>query len=946
MGSRGIVGFVLPVVAKGDRFRHLAGKRIDGRRHSEILKQPVRALVEIRNRHWLKHQLRDRAATVSANQPVQDEIEFDIDRFAPIRNERCAEAARGDIERHLPAVIEPGREGKTDLADDLQPKLQGQRGVPPFAEWEAGPCLGVGFHPDILGPAGRSGQRRFRNAPAGNISRGVRAAALIGAIQNVNTAFLECGLRAGPAMTILNIDIAPSQVRFSARLTRVVFPATIFLSAGLLFCVEPMFSKMVLPVVGGSAAVWSVAMVVFQGLMLAGYLYAHLLSRFLSLRAAVLMHAIVMAVATLWLPITIASGFSTPPERGLSFWLVGLFLASVGAPCFALAANAPLLQAWFARGGSGNAYLLYRASNLGSFIGLLAYPFLIEPIFGLSMQGRLWGMGFAVLAFGLVASGLLTLRTPTAERHVAVQPVVSRISWNTRLTWLALGFIPSGLLVAVTASIATDIASGPYLWILPLALYLLTFVFAFSDRPVLPAKLILTLQPVSVALLVVLFLFTGHVSWMISLPGQLAAFFVIALVCQTILYGRRPPESSLTQFYVWMSLGGVLGGSFAALAAPYLFSTILEYPLLVFAALLVRPEVWRSNWRDWLREILIVGVLVGAVLLIVAMMSSRQPALYGVMVMVLAGLMAFQVAAPARLLPMALGLLLVTNLHDPSQTIVKRARSFYGAYKIVDLPPGKFRVLFQGTVAHGGEQVRDDKGVRLTARPNPLTYYYEGGPFSIAIAGARALAGGTLHRVAVVGLGMGALSCQSRPDESWSFYELDPLNTQIAFDRSLFRSIALCTPGAPVITGDGRLTLHQAKPGLDLLALDAFSSDSVPIHLLTREAFALYKSRLGPHGVIAINISNRNVELEDVIANSAAASGMVTSVALDTRKNDKAKTLRLNAKIALVTRNRADMAALKLGTDWRLKAPEASVPVWTDDYSNILGAVIRKMREP
>jgi hypothetical protein len=193
---------------------------------------------------------------------------------------------------------------------------------------------------------------------------------------------------------------------------------------------------------------------------------------------------------------------------------------------------------------------------------------------------------------------------------------------------------------------------------------------------------------------------------------------------------------------------------------------------------------------------------------------------------------------------------------------------------------------------------------------------------------------------------MGALSCQSRPDESWSFYELDPLSTQIAFDRSLFRSIALCTPGAPVIIGDGRLTLHQAKPGLDLLALDAFSSDSVPMHLLTREAFALYKSRLGPHGVIAINISNRNVELEDVIANSAAANGMVTSVALDTRKNDKAKTLRLNAEIAVVTRSSSDMAALKLGADWRLKAPEASVPVWTDDYSNILGAVLRKMREP
>lgn len=727
------------------------------------------------------------------------------------------------------------------------------------------------------------------------------------------------------------------------RFALLAFPAAIFLSASLLFWVEPLFSKMVLPVLGGSSAVWSVALVVFQGLMLAGYLYAHLLTRYVAVRYAVLIHAIVLSIAALSLPIGIAGGIGTPPQDGLSLWLAVLFLASIGLPFFALAANAPLLQAWFARGNSENAYLLYRASNLGSVLVLLAYPFVIEPSIGLAAQSRLWSIAYVVLVFAINASGALALRTPVLETFKSADLVRAAISWRARFYWAALGFVPSGLLIAVTAHIATDVASGPYIWILPLALYLLTFVFAFSDRPLLSAKAMLALQPFTTALLVVLFLWSNKINWMISLSGHLSAFFVAAMVCQTQLYHRRPAPQALTQFYVWLSLGGVLGGIFAALVAPYIFKTIFEYPLLVFAALLVRPNIWTIPRAAWLRDLTFVALLMGG--MAAAIVLAPATAIYVVGVMALAAIMAFQGGAPARLLSLAAILFVATNFYDPMEHVVLHARSFYAAYKVADLPSGKFRLLYHGTTAHGAEKIRDDAGKPLTGRPERLTYYFSGGPYDQAIQAVRDQAGGTFRRVAAIGLGVGALSCTSKPGEAWTFYELDPMDAAIARNPSLFRSLSQCAPHAPIVIGDGRLTLRDARPGFDLVILDVFSSDSVPLHMLTREAFALYKSRLTSHGAIAVNISNKNMELENAVAASAAANDMVTAVKLDQHRDDPAKeTLHLPAEIALVTRSAGDMKALKLGPGWHMIQPPAGAPVWTDDYSNVLSAILLKIR--
>ena len=742
-------------------------------------------------------------------------------------------------------------------------------------------------------------------------------------------------------MSVLETVAAPRSRALD--LAQLGFALTLFLSAALIFSVEPMFSKMVLPVLGGTSSVWSIAMVVFQGLLLAGYVYAHVLVRIASTKTAAVVHVSLLALATLFLPIAIAPAFSSsPPEHFVSVWLIGLFLASVGIPCFALSANAPLLQAWIARSGNGgNPYLLYRASNLGSFAALVTYPSIIEPHLGLVAQSRWWSLGFAGLLAAAGACGFAASRWSANESETAVAESSSRPDWRSRLRWVVLSFIPSGLLVAVTAHIATDVASTPFLWVLPLALYLLTFVLVFSERPAISERTMLLLQPVSIAALVVLLLWGAKANWGLALIGNLFAFFVAAMVCHARLYRARPPARDLTAFYAYLSLGGVLGGMFSALLAPILFASVFEYPILAMAALLARDDAFHSSVREWRKELAFVGVLVGVVLALMVMEPAG--AVFGAAVMALSAYLAFQTKTPARLLPLAAVLLAATALFSPSQSVVEYARSFYGVYKVADLNGGAFRVLLHGTTAHGAERLRDRRGASLTGRPDPLAYYAFGGAYDEAIRAARTRSGGALSNVALVGLGVGALTCHAAANERWTVFELDPLVVTIARDSGLFRSLRTCLPNASIVIGDGRLTLARAQNHYDLLLLDIFSSDAVPTHMLTKEAFALYRSKLAPHGVIAFNISNHNLELATVVAGSAAANGMTTAVKTDAPW--PLDSMKLRAQVAIVANSREDLDALRLGPGWRQIGPEARTAVWTDDYSDVFGAVLRRMRE-
>jgi spermidine synthase len=745
-------------------------------------------------------------------------------------------------------------------------------------------------------------------------------------------------------MTVLESNVAAAHPSLAHVVAQFGFAATLFLSAGLLFSIEPMFSKMVLPLLGGTSAVWSVAMVVFQGLLLAGYVYAHLLTRYCETRSAALIHVSLLAIATLCLPVAIAGAFqAAPPQHFVSLWLIGLFVASVGLPCFALAANAPLLQAWLARSGHANAanpYFLYRASNLGSFAVLIAYPFLIEPHLGLEAQSHWWSLLYAALLAGAGACGFAASRWKQSA-SVTQLPTAVRRDVSSRALWIVLGFVPSGLLVAVTAHIATDVASTPFLWILPLALYLLTFVLVFSERPAISERVMLKLQPVSVAVLAVLLLWGPKSNWGMALTGHLFVFFTAAMVCHARLYRLRPVAADLTEFYAYLSLGGVLGGIFAALLAPVLFTSVLEYPLLVLAALVAREDVWRVPLATWKKDLRFVAVPVAVVIALPLALPSSS-ASFAVGIMALAAYLAFLGGAPARMTALAAAVLAAASFFSPSQTIVHAARSFYGVYKVVDVEDGKFRVLYHGTTAHGAEQIRDTAGRALTGQPKPLAYYAFDGAYGQAVKAIRARNGGRLGDVALIGLGVGALTCHGVPGEHWTIYELDPLVLRIASDPTLFRSLSTCAPSAPVILGDGRLTLRDARSPVDLLLLDIFSSDSVPTHMLTKEAFALYKSKLSAHGAIAFNVSNHNLELASVVAASAAANGMVTVVKTDPQP--PADTLRLRAEIAVVVRSETDLKALKLDSGWQVVQPAQGARVWSDDYSDVLGAILRRMR--
>jgi hypothetical protein len=730
----------------------------------------------------------------------------------------------------------------------------------------------------------------------------------------------------------------------SLRLAPALYAATLFASALLLFAVQPMFTKMVLPILGGAPAVWSVAMVFFQGALLAGYAYAHLLARTLVPGRSALVHLLFLGVAAATLPIGMATGLGTPPSAGIELWLIALFSLSIGLPFMALAASAPLLQSWFALSGHGqakNPYVLYAASNLGSFAALLFYPFLLEPLLSLGTQTRLWSLGFGGLAILIAAAGLYVSRVQVVP--AAPGKSVPKPSLSERLTWMALAAIPSGLVVAVTAHISTDIAAAPFLWVIPLALYLLTFVALFRERPWVGHETVVKLVPFVVAALAISVIGGDKVFWFATIALNLVSFVVLAMLCHGELYWRRPAPARLTEFYLWVSIGGVVGGIFAGLLAPHLFSNTYEYPILIAAAVLVLPGTFVNGRRDFIREagpVLVVAALVAAPRLLYGFYLSDSANLaFQIGLVALAGLMLIYRERPARLFGFVVLAFTATALWQPGLARVEHARSFFGVHKVVETADGRHRLLFHGTTIHGAERLREANGTPVNGRPEPLTYYYFGGPISEAIEAARAR--GRLGQVAAVGLGTGSLACHIRAGERWTFFEIDPEVVRIARDPRYFRFLSACAPGLPVVLGDARLTLAAAQERFDLIVLDAFSSDAIPVHLLTREAFAGYLSRLGPRGVIVMHISNRHMELARVVGATAATLGLQALVKQDERANQVQTDYKANAIVAALARNATDLGALANKPGWKRIVP-GSVRPWTDDYSDILGAILRK----
>jgi spermidine synthase len=723
-----------------------------------------------------------------------------------------------------------------------------------------------------------------------------------------------------------------------------LFAVTLFSSALLLFAVQPMFAKMVLPILGGSPSVWSVAMVFFQGALLIGYGYAHLLARTLAPGQAALVHLAILGAAALTLPIGIAVGFGAPPSSGVALWLVALFAASIGLPFVALSASAPLLQSWFAASGhpqARNPYVLYAASNLGSFAALLLYPLAIESALPLRAQAWVWSAGFAALA--VLVAFAATIAARGATRMVAA-PVAgaTKVTMRERLAWVALAAIPAGLVIAVTAYISTDVAAAPFLWVLPLALYLLTFVAVFRERPWFSHAIVVRLVPFLVAPLTITLLGGDREYWLATMSVNLLALFALALLCHGELYARRPAPSHLTEFYLWTSVGGVIGGIFAGLVAPLIFNRTYEYPILVVAALLVLPGALEPNVRKLVQRLwpaLAAATAVLALAFLAGHLTGDAVIPFQIALVVLAGLMLLWRRDATRLAALAVVGFLATALWTPGVRVIETTRSFFGVHRVVETEGATHRILQHGTTIHGAEQIFAPDVARAGGAPVPLTYYYFGGPISESIAIAR-VARGELKNVAVVGLGAGSLACHAAPGENWTFFEIDPEVVRLASDPKLFHFLQKCPP-AGIVLGDARLTLAASPKQYDLIVLDAFSSDAIPTHLLTREALRGYLAHLTPQGAIVMHISNRHMELAKVVAAIGAAEGLVTFVKADEKARAFLTDLHAAALVAMLARRESDLGRLPQTEGWR-RTEAGDVAAWTDDYSDILGAIVRK----
>ena len=734
-----------------------------------------------------------------------------------------------------------------------------------------------------------------------------------------------------------------------------LYAATLFVTSGLLFVLEPLVAKGLLPVLGGGAAVWTTAVAFFQLALLAGYLYAHVGPVWLGVRRHAYLHVALLAAVAVALPLRPPADWVAPVARQ-ALWLFGRLAVTVGPAFVLLAASAPLLGRWFASTQHRDApdpYFLYAASNAGSLIALVAYPILLEPLAGLALQRRLWmeGLGAAVALLGASALAIGrrgAIDAPPARdgtaRVVEVVPVTAR----TRLRWLALAAVPSSLLLSVTTYATTDIVALPLLWVFPLALYLLTFILAFSRRRRVQHHIIARVQAVLfLPIAAEMFLRTDAAAWTL-VPLHALMFFVTALLCHQTLADSRPTGARVTEFYLVVAAGGALGGLFNVLVAPFLFRTLLEYPIgLVAAALL--PAIPReaspdraapapdrpARLKDVAYPLALAAALLAAVPVaraIEARGGSRGALATLVLLLASAGVVGYSFRT--RPLRFALGVAAIMAAGAAygrgSTRLLYASRSFYGPHRVA-LEPPSIITLASGNTIHGAQDLAP------AHRHEPLTYYHRRSPIGDIMAAWKELP--QRRRVGVVGLGAGSLAAYAAPGERWTFFEIDPDVIDIARDRGLFTFIADAPVGAiDVVPGDARLSLARVPDGsFGILALDAFTSDAVPAHLLTREAIALYLTKLAPGGVLAFHLSNRYLDLEPVVAGAAADLGLSALSRFANATPEEARHRKTASGWMVVARAPADLAPF--AGDPRWAPPRQAAPAWTDDKSNLWRAL-------
>jgi hypothetical protein len=715
-----------------------------------------------------------------------------------------------------------------------------------------------------------------------------------------------------------------------------LFATTVFLAAALLFIVEPMFARMTLPRLGGAPAVWNTAMVFYQAVLLAGYGAAHLMATRLAPQRQTLLPVVLMASAVLLLPPGIAAGWTPPVEQNPIPWLLLVMTATVGLPFLALSTLSPLLQRWFATCGAKNPYWLYAASNAGSLIGLLAYPLVIEPWLGLQQQSWWWSAGYVTVAalVAACAAAVWRCRGASAKRHEdapAALDTSAAATTSQRLRWVLLALAPSSLMLGVTSHLTTEVAAMPLLWVVPLAIYLVTFILVFAQRQWIKPSWMTAALPWVVLPLTVLY--GMRVGNKLALSGgwNLLALFVGAMVCHGRLAAERPPAGRLTEFYWRLSVGGMLGGVFNALLAPVLFRWVMEYPISVALVCLLASPIERPRWTDAAGPVALGagGWLLGEWVRSWPAELAQQAAL-------------FKLAAPAagalllRKRPLAFGLAVgalfaaATWLPGERGRVLAVERSFFGVHRVRTSLGDAFHRLEHGTTTHGIQSFEPEQ------RGEPLGYYSRIGPVGQLFAAWRRMER-PMPKVGAVGLGAGAVAAYARPGEEWTFFEIDPVVERIARDPRLFTHLADSRGTVKVTLGDARLSLQQTTEQFDVLLLDAYSSDAIPLHLLTREAIQHYLARLKRDGWLIFHFSNRHLELEPVIAALARDAGLAHRIQeQDTISPENRARGVFTSSWAVMCRNDAYLGVLLTDLRWRQPQNKRHLPVWTDDYASIL----------
>ena len=720
-----------------------------------------------------------------------------------------------------------------------------------------------------------------------------------------------------------------------------LFGATIFLSALLLFWIQLVVAKMLLPRLGGTPAVWNTCMLFFQVLLLAGYSYVLATTAWIGVRKQTILHIALLLVSAIYLPLTVlgnTGAFETRNNPAL--WLFGYLLSAIGLPVFIISTTSPLLQKWFTRTrhpSANDPYFLFAVSNAGSLVGLLSYPLLLEPNLSLSLQKRIWVGAYVVFAALILVCMVVLWRSSRSATEVEVKETEgqSPISLKRRLYWILLAFIPSSLLFGVTTYITTEIAPTPLLWTIPLALYLVTFVLAFARRNLAPGRLAsYALGGLALLLTLVLAANATEPTAAIVLL-HLAFFFVAAVLCHYKLASDRPTAARLPEFYLCVAVGGMVGGLFNTLIAPTIFDTIVEYPLVVVLACLIRQRNDDSEDSSSDRVFdFVLPACIGLLTIVLVFLIARYDVSEVVGIAIIFGVPLVIINHRFRHRPvrfaLAIGAVLLGSVvySETQNRTLHVERNFFGSLSVRFDEPSATRILYHGNTVHGRQFVDSNR------QREPLSYFHRDGPLGQIFAAFNAYP--ATANVAVVGLGTGSMACYALPHQDWTFYEINPAVVSIAQTPEYFSYLSNCAGDrTKIVLGDARLQLQQAPDHhYGLIVLDAFNSDAIPIHLMTREAVALYTSKLATGGMLAFHVSNRSLKLDTVLAGVAAQNGSMSMGIVDgvmdpVRGKDPSEWV-------VMAQHSPAFDALAQNPRWRPLQARAEADVWTDDFSNIL----------